>query len=78
MTTGPTTRVVRTVSGRLEDGDHFAERCEDCAGETPHTVHIELKTESDKRENAAFSREPYRVATCGYCGATTSQRMNDA
>lgn len=77
MTTAPTTNGVTAVSGRLED-DHFAESCEECARETPHDVRIELKTESDKRENAAYSREPYRVATCGFCGATTSQRMNDA
>lgn len=79
VTTTPKTTPteVRAVSGSLDD-DHFDERCEDCARNTPHVVRIELKTESEKRENAAFSREPYRVSTCGYCGATTAQRMNDA
>lgn len=66
------------MSGSLRGPDQFDEPCEVCGRKTPHSVHIELKTESEKRENAAFSREPYRVSTCGSCGHTTSQRMNDA
>jgi len=63
---------------RSEPSDPFVEPCEQCARDTPHTVRIELRTESRKRENAAFSREPYRVATCSHCGHTTSLRMNNA
>ena len=66
------------MSGRTRAGDQFTEPCEACARETPHSVRIELRTESRKRENAVFSREPYRVATCTHCGLTTSLRMNNA
>jgi len=54
------------------------ERCGQCARETPHAVAIELRTESTDGQNAAFSREPYRVAECRRCGRTVSRRMNDA
>lgn len=54
------------------------ESCEACGRETPHEVTIELQEESAKAQNAEFSREPYRVTECTECGATTSQRMNDA
>ena len=66
------------MSGRTDSRDDFDEPCDDCGRETPHSVSIELQTESTKRENAAYSREPYRVATCRFCGRTTSQRMNNA
>ena len=66
------------MSGRTDARDDFDEPCDDCGRETPHSVTIELRTESEKSENAAYSREPYRVATCRYCGHTTSQRMNNA
>lgn len=66
------------MSGRTEATDTFDETCEDCGRETPHAVKIEIRTESRKRENAAYSREPYRVATCRYCGGTSIQRMNNA
>ena len=66
------------MSGRSTVGDGFTEPCDECARDTLHSVHIELRTESRKRENAAFSREPYRVATCTHCGETTSLRMNNA
>lgn len=66
------------MSGRSESLDTVTDPCPDCDRETPHAVRIELRTESRKRENAQFSREPYRVATCRYCGRTTSQRMNNA
>ena len=54
------------------------ESCGSCQRETPHTVRIEIRTESRKRENAQFSREPYRVATCQLCGGESTLRMNNA
>lgn len=66
------------MSGRTDTGDTFDEPCDDCGRETPHSVKIELRTESKKRRNAIYSREPYRVASCRYCGRTRSQRMNNA
>jgi len=56
----------------------LTEYCDECGSRTPHEVSIELKTESKKRTNRQFSREPYRVTKCGVCGGTASQRMNDA
>ncbi|GAD53271.1 hypotheical conserved protein [Halarchaeum acidiphilum MH1-52-1] len=56
----------------------MAEACGNCGKETPHAVSVELKTESDKEENAEFSREPYRVAKCRVSGEKTSTRMNNA
>lgn len=54
------------------------EECGDCGRETPHGVAIEIRTESDKTENAQYSREPYRVSTCRVCGGETAIRMNNA
>jgi hypothetical protein len=54
------------------------EACTDCGRETPHSVSIELRTESRKKQNAEFSREPYRVSTCRVCGAESALRMNNA
>lgn len=54
------------------------EFCEPCESETPHAVQIELRSESKSGENAAFSREPYRVSECRSCGEITAIRMNDA
>jgi hypothetical protein len=56
----------------------ITESCEECERETPHEVSVQIKTESQKRENAEFSREPYRVTECQICGAESSQRMNNA
>jgi ribosomal protein L40E len=56
----------------------LTEECAECGARTPHTVSIELKTESTKQTNRAFSREPYRVTECRACGDTRSQRMNNA
>ncbi|MFB6250228.1 MAG: hypothetical protein ABEI27_00840 [Halobellus sp.] len=56
----------------------LTEYCETCDTRTPHEVSIELKTESKKETNRAFSREPYRVTMCHTCGDERSQRMNDA
>ena len=66
------------MSGMSTVGSDFTEHCESCGRDTPHSVHLELRIESKKRENAEFSREPYRVATCSYCGSSKSLRMNNA
>lgn len=58
--------------------DTHTEACPACDGETPHRVRIEIRTESRNPENAAFSREPYRVATCQFCGGESVLRMNNA
>ena len=56
-----------------------SEPCQECDRETPHDVHIELVTESRKRNgNEKFSREPYRIATCMVCGRRVELRMNNA
>jgi hypothetical protein len=65
------------MATRIED-DRMDEPCEECTHETPHEVTITLLTESHKEENAEFSREPYRVATCRVCGAERTTRMNNA
>ena len=54
------------------------EWCETCDEETRHEVWIELVTESRKRSNAEFSREPYRVTRCTRCDDQRSKRMNNA
>ncbi len=56
----------------------MVELCDNCERETSHDVSVEIRTESKKRENAEFSREPYRVTTCQACGKERSQRMNNA
>ncbi len=53
------------------------EECTTCRRQTPHQVGIEVRAESEG-QNAAFSREPYRVTECLICGATASTRMNNA
>jgi hypothetical protein len=58
--------------------DGVVETCSLCGDETPHDVRVEIRTESTVEENAAFSREPYRIATCRRCGSETELRMNDA
>ncbi|MFC6785058.1 hypothetical protein ACFQFH_19525 [Halobaculum halobium] len=60
------------------DPDHVTERCSDCGWETTHDVQVEIRTESQKEENAEFSREPYRITTCSECGSETATRMNNA
>jgi len=57
---------------------NFAETCSTCGHDTPHVVTVEILTESTKRQNAEFSREPYRVSECRICGTTTQLRMNNA
>ncbi|WP_276279621.1 hypothetical protein [Halorussus caseinilyticus] len=56
----------------------ITESCDECQRETPHDVSVQIRTESQKRENAEFSREPYRVTECQICGEESSQRMNNA
>lgn len=56
----------------------LTEECEECGRPTPHEVAVEILTESADPENAAFSREPYRVSECTVCGATEQTRMNNA
>lgn len=58
--------------------DPVVEDCDECERETRHSVDVEIRTESTSRENAEFSREPYRVAECLRCGAETTTRMNNA
>lgn len=58
--------------------DGMTERCDACDMATLHQVNVQIKTESDSRENAHYSREPYRVKECQQCGERTSQRMNNA
>ncbi|MFC7200569.1 hypothetical protein [Halospeciosus flavus] len=62
---------------RASPSEHV-ETCPSCGSETPHEVGIELRTESERSENRAFSREPYRVAERTRCGETRVRRMNDA
>ncbi|MDY6819103.1 MAG: hypothetical protein SVG88_10620 [Halobacteriales archaeon] len=62
---------------RHKNSDNI-EQCEACDSSTPHDVRIEILTESHKRENAEFSREPYRIAECLECGSKSKVRMNNA
>ncbi|MCO8254706.1 hypothetical protein NKF26_12940 [Haladaptatus sp. AB618] len=55
----------------------IVESCPDCGRDTVHEVEIEIRTENEHSDNAAFSREPYRVSTCTGCGRTTAVRMNN-
>lgn len=66
------------MASKTPETDGLTERCEHCGSVTAHRVSVELRTENEGGENAAFSREPYRVATCRACGEETNQRMNDA
>jgi len=54
------------------------EYCPGCETDQPHDVSIRLQTENEASDNAAYSREPYRVAVCQSCGRGTERRMNDA
>lgn len=51
------------------------EECADCERETDHEVQVEIRTENP---DSTFSREPYRVTECQTCGATSTERLNDA
>jgi hypothetical protein len=67
-----------TTMATTPDDPDMAEPCSTCDRETPHAVRVEILTESSQPENAAFSREPYRVSECQVCGTTTKIRMNNA
>lgn len=56
--------------------DEMVEECEVCGQETPHTVTIQLVTESTNPENSEYSREPYRISECRVCGRENALRMN--
>lgn len=58
--------------------DQLREDCAECGHRTDHDVRLEMRTESTTGENAAFSRELYRVAECRVCGSETTTRMNNA
>lgn len=58
--------------------DSIVEECDECDRAQPHEVSIDILTESNEEENAEFSREPYRIAECQACGATSTTRMNNA
>ena len=58
--------------------DNTVEYCSQCGRETQHVVRVEIRTESQKTENAEFSREPYRFTRCHDCGAESTMRMNNA
>lgn len=62
--------------GTSHNTDQFVEECEACGCETPHTVTIQLVTESTTQQNAEYSREPYRVSRCRICGQEAVLRMN--
>lgn len=66
------------MSIRETSASDFTETCDACERDTPHSVSIQLQTESTKTENSEFSREPYRVSECMVCGAETALRMNNA
>lgn len=60
------------------DIDDLTEGCDNCERQTPHTISVKILTESTKRENTQYSREPYRVSECHVCGAIERTRMNNA
>ncbi|MFC6834934.1 DUF7835 family putative zinc beta-ribbon protein [Halomarina ordinaria] len=66
------------MAATRNQSDDMNEGCAECGRETPHGVRLEIRTESQKSENAQFSREPYRVSTCRVCGTETALRMNNA
>ena len=67
-----------TMATKNQAFQSITEHCDHCGRDTSHKVSVQILTESNKPENAEFSREPYRVAECEICGETTSQRMNNA
>lgn len=66
------------MSATTNSSNDIAENCSECGRDTPHSVTVQILTESDKRENAQFSREPYRVSLCRICGTESKLRMNNA
>lgn len=72
---GPETGMATESASPLTDRTEY---CETCGRETQHSVHVEIRTESENADNAGFSREPYRVAECLVCDTERVQRMNNA
>ena len=58
--------------------ESIAEECPECESTTAHDVSVQILTESADSENAAYSREPYRVSVCQTCGTEERIRMNNA
>ncbi|MFB6116876.1 hypothetical protein [Halosegnis sp.] len=58
--------------------DGISEECPACETTTIHDVSVQILTESTDAENAAYSREPYRVSVCRACGREERVRMNNA
>lgn len=65
-------------NGTLWYAQDVSEQCPACGEENRHQVSVEVPTENPRTENAAFSRELYRIAECQTCGKTTTKRMNNA
>lgn len=66
------------MATQLIEADTVRETCSACREPRVHRVRVEIRTESECEENAQFSREPYRVATCRNCGTESVTRMNNA
>jgi len=64
------------MASKIRQTTATKEYCDECGKSQPIEVSISILTESPARENAEFSREPYRVVECQVCGETTKTRMN--
>ena len=60
------------------NGESISEECPECESTTAHDVSVQILTESADSDNAAYSREPYRVSVCRSCGTEERIRMNNA
>ena len=60
------------------NGESISEECLECESTTAHDVSVQILTESADSDNAAYSREPYRVSVCQSCGTEERIRMNNA
>jgi len=69
---------MKHMATKVGAGTERSEFCDHCGRETIHSVSLRLVTESDRQDNAEFSREPYRVKECLVCGEQTAVRMNNA
>lgn len=54
----------------------IVETCANCGVTGEHDVHIEIVDEGNWSNRPAYGREPYRVSTCGACGAVSRLRVN--
>lgn len=66
------------MATRTDGIDDLTEECDECDRQTPHTITVKILAESAKRENAEYSREPYRISVCEICGTVERTRMNNA